>query len=317
MTSEQEGLVVGIDASKKMLDVNVYGEAHVTQWPNDELGVRQLGQWLSQRKVQLIVVEASGGVEMRLMQELAQGKLPIAVVNPTRIRNFARAGGQLAKTDAIDARLIAEFGVKMVPPARQMASTARQHLAALVTRRYQLVTIITAEKNRLSTTPASAQEWVSQHLDWLEGHLAALDQAINRCIADEANWHLETAVLVSVPGVGVVTAFTIIADLPELGKLNRQQIAALAGVAPFNRDSGPKRGKRHIFGGRASIRRVLYMATLSATRHNPVIREFYLRLLGAGKPKKVALTACMRKLLTILNAMMRSLKPWEPPAVTA
>lgn len=317
MTSITKEKVVGIDVSKKRLDVNVYGERVVTEWDNDSLGVSQLGEWLAQAKVKLVVVEASGGVEMRLIGELAQRELPVAVVNPTRVRNFARAAGKLAKTDKIDARTIAEFGEKMNPAPKQLVSQARRKLAALVTRRYQLITMITAEKNRLSTTPDDVQEWVVQHLDWLEEQMSAIDKAINDCIAAEENWQEEAAVLDSVPGVGPVTSFTLLADLPELGKLNRQEIAALVGVAPFNRDSGPKKGKRRIFGGRASVRRVLYMAVLSGTRHNPVIRDFYHRLLAAGKLPMVALTACMRKLLTILNAMMRTGKPWNSPSKTA
>jgi transposase len=272
---------------------------------------------LSQRTVKLVVVEASGGVETRLLAELAHRELPVAVVNPTRVRNFARAAGQRAKTDEIDARLIAEFGKKMAPAPKQLVTSARRKLAALVTRRSQLVTMITAEKNRLATTPEETLEWVLQHVAWLAEQLSAIDQAIEACIAAESSWQEEAAVLESVPGVGPVTSFTLLADLPELGKLNRQEIAALVGVAPFNRDSGPKRGKRRIFGGRASVRRVLYMAALSATRHNLVIRDFYHRLLAAGKLPKVALTACMRKLLTILNAIMRTGKAWNPPLKSA
>ena len=317
MTSQKNGKVIGVDASKKFLDVNVYGQTEVSSWENDALGVEQLGDWLSQMPIKVIVVEASGGVETRLVGELAQRELPVAVVNPTRVRNFARAAGQLAKTDHIDARLIAEFGEKMSPEPKQLVSAARRKLAALVTRRYQLITIRTAEKNRLSTTPEEAQEWVLQSLDWLEEQMSAINDAIDECIASKESWQEEAILLDSVPGVGPVTIFTLLADLPELGKLNRQEIAALAGLAPFNRDSGPKRGKRRIFGGRSSVRRVLYMAALSATKNNPVIRAFYHRLLAAGKIFKVAITACMRKLLTILNAMMRTKRPWKYPMETA
>jgi transposase len=174
----------------------------------------------------------------------------------------------------------------------------------------------TAEKNRLSTTPEEVQEWIHRNLDWLEEQMSAIEKAIDECVASKESWQEEAILLDSVPGVGTVTIFTLLADLPELGKLNRQEIAALAGLAPFNRDSGPKRGKRRIFGGRSSIRRVLYMAALSATRHNPVIRAFYHRLMAAGKLFKVAITACMRKLLTILNSMMRTQTPWKCPMVT-
>ena len=289
----------------------MYGENKVNRWPNDSSGISQLGDELDKMRIKLVVVEASGGWERSVHVELSQRGIGVAVVNPTRVRSFARALGQLAKTDPIDARNIAEFGFKIEPPPQKMVTAARQKLAALVTRRYQLVTIITMEKNRAATAPEPIDAHIARHLDWLTQELADLDEAINQSLEADDNWQKEAAVLESTPGVGKVTVFTLLADLPELGKLNRQKIAALVGVAPYNRDSGSKRGKRRIFGGRASIRRVLYMATLSASRHNPVIRDFYQRLLAAGKPKKVALTACMRKLLTILNAMMRTGKPWD------
>ena len=311
MTNQKEGKVVGIDVSKKMLDDNIRGETTVSHSANDSLGCRQLGDKLEKLDIKLVVIEASGGFERRIFTELVRRGLPVAIVNPTRVRNFARAAGQLAKTDAIDARMIAEFGFKMEPKPQQMTKPAREKLAALVTRRYQVVTMVTMEKNRLGTAPDEVQQYITRHLDCLADELTQLDAAIDQSLADDENWQTEAAVLESTPGVGRVTVFTLLADLPELGKLNRQKIAALVGLAPFNRDSGAKRGKRRIFGGRASIRRVLYMSTLSATRHNPVIRDFYQRLLQAGKPKKVALTACMRKLLTILNAMMRTGKPWD------
>jgi len=317
MTRQAAEKVVGIDVSKEKLDVHVYGERSVSQWPNDGLGISQLGDRLAQTAVKLVVVEASGGWERGIVSDLSQRGLCVAVVNPTRVRNFAKAAGQLAKTDAIDARNIAEFGFKMEPQAQPMISATRAKLADFVTRRYQVVTIITMEKNRAATAPDSVKEQIDKHLAWLAADLADWDEAINQCILEDDSWPAEAAILESVPGVGSVTVFTLLADLPELGKLNRQKMAALVGVAPFNRDSGPQRGKRRIFGGRASIRRVLYMATLSATRHNPVIRDFYQRLLLAGKPKKVALVACMRKLLTILNAMMRTGKPWNPALYVA
>lgn len=317
MTSQTNENVIGIDVSKAVLDVNRHGENRISQWDNDALGCRQLGEALAGFNVDLVVVEASGGFERRVFAELVQHGFPVAVVNPTRVRNFARADGQLAKTDAIDARTIAKFGYKMEPKPQQMRSAAREKLAALVSRRHQIVTMTTMEKNRLTTAPDIAAKSIANHLDWLASELAQLDVAIDQCLAEDENWQQETAVLESVPGVGRVTVCTLLAEVPELGKLNRQKIAALVGLAPFNRDSGRKRGKRRIFGGRAAPRRVLYMGTLSATRHNPVIRAFYLRLLQAGKPKKVALTACMRKLLTILNAMMRSGQPWNPALYAA
>jgi transposase len=311
MPNKEEGKVVGIDVGKAWLDVNVYGEDQVNRWPNESLGISQIGEKLSKMAIKLVVVEAWGGWERSIHAELSQRGLGVAVVNPTRVRSFARAMGQLAKTDPIDARNIAEFGFKIVPKAQKMVSAAREKLGALVTRRYQVITIMTMEKNRAVTAPEPIDEGIAKHLHWLAQELADLEEVITQCLEADENWQKEAAILESAPGVGQVTGFTLLADLPELGQLNRQKIAALVGVAPYNRDSGSKRGKRRIFGGRASIRRVLYMATLSATRHNPVIRAFYQRLLAAGKAKKVALTACMRKLLTILNAMMRTGKPWD------
>lgn len=312
MTNKMDKKIVGIDVSKAMLDCNMCGETAVSCWQNDSLGCRQLGDQLEKEKVTLVVIEASGGYERNIHAELLQREIPVALVNPTRVRSFAKAAGQLAKTDKIDARIIAEFGIKMEPAPQQMVSAAREKLADLVTRRYQLVTMMTMEKNRAKTAPETVEQSLLNHLSWLGDEVARLDAEIDHSLMADENWQKEAAVLESTPGVGKVTVFTLLADLPELGKLDRQKIAALVGVAPFNRDSGPKRGKRRIFGGRASIRRVLYMATLSAIRHNPVIRDFYQRLLQAGKPKKVALTACMRKLLTILNAMMRTQKHWNP-----
>ena len=262
---------------------------------------------------QLVVVEASGGYEAAIVSELVGQGLAVALGNPTRVRAFARAEGQLAKTDKIDAGVIARFGATMKPEPSARRDQAQLALNQWVTRRRQLVLMVTAEKNRLPTAPPAMRDHINKHLAWLQAEIEALEQQINQAIAANPVW-AETAKRVqSVPGGGAITATTLVADLPELGQLNRQKIAALVGVAPFNHDSGKRRGKRRIFGGRASVRSVLYMATLSAIRHNPVIKSFYQRLIAKGKLKKVALTACLRKLLVILNTMVKSGRDWSPP----
>jgi transposase len=258
------------------------------------------------------VVEASGGIEQPIVAELYLEKLPIAIVNPTRVRNFARSTGQLAKTDKLDARLIAHFAQAVRPKVRPLRTAEQEHLNALVTRRRQVVQILTAEKNRRSTSHSTLRKRLQQHIEWLNAELVALDEDIEQYIQESPSWRKKAALLRSVPGVGPVTASTLLAELPELGTRNRQQIAALVGVTPLNKDSGKMRGKRRVFGGRAPVRRALYMAALVATRVNPVIRSFYEHLLAQGKEKKVALTACMRKLLVILNSMIRNQQTWSP-----
>jgi transposase len=259
----------------------------------------------------LIVVEASGGWELPLVAELAAAGQPVAVVNPTRVRAFARSKGQLAKTDRLDAQVLAHFAQAIRPPVRPLRSQAHEHLVGLVTRRRQVVAMLTAEKNRRYTARATLQTRLTAHIAWLETELADLEAELRHWIQADPTWRAQAVLLASVPGVGPVTATTLVAELPELGQRNRQEIAALVGVAPLNKDSGKKRGRRRVFGGRAGVRRTLYMATLVATRCNPVIRTFYQRLLAAGKEKKVALTACMRKLLVILNAMLKTQQPWR------
>lgn len=313
MTNEEKP-VVGIDISKRQLDVAVAGEATAREWTNDAKGIGDLSRWLKKLRPKLVVMEASGGLEGPLVGHLAGEQLPVAVINPTRIRAFARAEGQLAKTDRIDAAVIARFGLKMEPAPQRPHDQTQIDLNALVTRRRQVVTILTSEKNRLHTAPDVIREDIENHIAWLQTTLEKLDQQIAQTIVDNPDWQEKHNILQSAPGVGRVTATTMVSHLPELGQLNRQQIAALVGVAPFNRDSGPRRGKRRIFGGRAAVRSVLYMATLSATKHNPVIKSFYERLLANGKPRKVALTACMRKFLTILNAMVKNRQTWAFPA---
>jgi transposase len=304
--------VLGIDVGKEKLDVGVNDEKKVRVWNNDPEGRVALSDWVVEQAPQLVVVEASGGYEAALVSELVSRDIAVAVVNPTRVRAFARAEGVLAKTDKLDAQVIARFGATMKPEARARRDETQVALNELVTRRRQLVLMATAEKNRLSTASPTMQAHIRSHLAWLQAEIERLEEQISQAISANPAW-AETAHRVdSVPGIGFITAATLVADLPELGQLNRQKIAALVGVAPFNHDSGKQRGKRRIFGGRTSVRSVLYMATLSAIRHNPVIKAFYHRLLDKGKLKKVAITACMRKLLVILNTMVKSGQDWCP-----
>lgn len=302
---------VGIDVSKTLLDMAMWGHDEVWQFGNHEAGIQAMVAQLVDLSPSLVVLEASGGWEMMLVSELVFAELPVAVVNPTRIRRFAQAAGQWAKTDKLDARMIAHFARAVEPAVRPLRNEQEAQLKALITRRRQVIGMLTAEKNRRCTAPGPLGERLQAHIDWLEADLKSLTLEITTLIKHSPVWHAKEVLLESVPGVGTVTAFTLVAELPELGGLNRQQIAALVGLAPFNKDSGRRQGKRRIFGGRASVRCVLYMAALSAKKWNPVIREFYERLLANGKEKKVALTACMRKLLVILNAMIRDGNAWQ------
>jgi len=303
---------IGMDINKEQIDVAMRGKKENWEFSNESDGIQELVSLMKQIRPTLIVVEASGGLEQSVVRALYLEKMPITIVNPTRIRAFARSIGQLAKTDPLDAKVISHFAQAVRPQVRPLRSAEEDHLDALVTRRRQIVQMLTAEKNRRSTTHPELQTSLWDHIAWLKEEQKRLDEAIEAFIQEKAEWKEKAALLRSVPGVGPVTASTLLAELPELGTRNRKQIAALVGVAPINKDSGPKKGKRRVFGGRASVRRTLYMATLVATRSNPVIRTFYERLLASGKEKKVALTACMRKLLIILNAMIRSKKPWQP-----
>jgi transposase len=260
----------------------------------------------------LVVVEATGGLESPLVAALAAAGVPVVVINPRQARDFAKATGQLAKTDAIDAAVLAHFAEAVRPTPRPLPDAATQELRAFLGRRRQLVDMLTTERTRYPRAPASIQAAIQEHITWLEQQVARLDRDLDQRLQASPVWRATDTLLRSVPGVGPVLSRTFLAQVPELGTLNRQKIAAIVGVAPFNRDSGTLRGKRTIWGGRAPVRAVLYMATLVATRHNPVIQTFYRRLLAAGKAKKVALTACMRKLLTILNAMVKSQTPWQP-----
>jgi transposase len=304
---------IGIDVSKQWLDLATLPERETRRFSNDGAGQEQLGAWLIQLAPELIVMEATGGFETRVATALAAEGLALAVVNPRHVRDFARAFGILAKTDRIDASVLAAFAEKVHPPVRPLPDEDRRELIDLVDRRRQLVTMRAEEKTRLSQATASARQDIKEHIEWLDERLRRLDIDLTAKLRSSSLWKAKEEILISVPGVGRVTVFTLLARLPELGALNRRAIAALTGVAPFARDSGQHRGRRMIWGGRADVRSVLYMAAVSAARINPVIKSFYLRLKQAGKPAKVALTACMRKLLTILNTMLRTNQSWHAP----
>lgn len=317
MTLKNKDMFVGIDIAKVNLEIAIDDEQDVCSRNNDTEGITAVVAQLTDLRPTLIVVEASGGWENNLVAALALANLPVAVVNPTRVRYFAKAHGLYAKTDKLDALLLARFAAVMRPEARPLKTEEQALLSSVVNRRQQLVRMLTMEKNRRHSTHAAMAAQLEEHIQWLEAEIATLNERMQDLIRNSALWQANEKILRSVPGVGPMTAWTLLADLPELGTLNRQRIAALVGIAPLNKDSGTIRGKRRIFGGRASVRCVLYMAALSASKCNPVIREFYQRLLAKGKPKKVALTACMRKLLTILNAMIRDKKSWHFQEKTA
>jgi transposase len=303
---------VGVDVSKTRLDSAVRPSCERWSVSNDEPGIRELVKRLKPYPGALVVMEATGGYEHAAAAAVSTAGYEAAIVNPRQVRDFGRALGQLAKTDRIDGDLLALFGERMRPEARPLADEDRQVLQALTARHRQLVEMLTTEKNRLAMARAtSVQRSLKHHIEWLEKQLRDVDRELGEAIKQSPIWRAKEDLLRSVPGVGRVTSTTFLADLPELGQLNRKQIAALVGVAPFACDSGRYRGKRVIWGGRAAVRRALYMATLVATRFNPVIHGFYARLLAAGKPRKVALVACMRKLLTILNAMARDNACWQ------
>ncbi len=304
-------IYVGVDVSKAMLEVALWEGDDRWEFSNDEEGGRELCEHLKPLQPTLIVMEASGGLEKRAAVLLAEEALPVVIVNPTRVRNYAKACGQYAKTDEIDARVIAQFGQAIQPQVRPMRKKVQERLSALLTRRRQVVRMLTTEKNRMSSVGPYGEESIKRHIAWLAGDLEELNQQLHQIVEEDPECKRKSTLLQSVPGVGIVLATTFVGQLPELGLLNRQEIAALVGVAPMNRDSGRMRGRRRVFGGRAAVRSTLYMAVLSAIRFNPVIKEFYDRLIANGKENKVAMTACMRKLIVILNAMARDQRPWN------
>jgi len=308
-----ERLYVGIDVAKQHVDVHVRPTDESFRVSRDDAGLGELVARLRCLTPTLVVLEATGGYEIAVAATLGGAGLPVAVVNPRQIRDFARATGQLAKTDALDARNIARFAEAVQPVARPLPTAQAQALAELVARRRQLVEMLGAETTRhQQAREPRVQRRIATHLRWLTKALAELERDLDDTLRASPLGRATDNLLQSVPGVANVTAFTLIADLPELGHLDRRQIAALVGIAPINRDSGTLRGRRMIAGGRPMGRCVLYMATLTAVRFNPVIAHFYQRLIAAGRPKKVALTAAMRKLLTILNAILRDQRPWQP-----
>ena len=302
---------VGIDVSKSTLDVDAYPTANPVSFANDEAGRSDALAALRKLHPTLIVVEATGGLETPMAAMLAAEGLSIAVVNPRQVRDFAKALGILAKTDRVDAHVLARFGQAIRPEARPRPSQESSELAALLVRRRQLVEMVTAENNRLQSAAPRVAKAIRTHVIWMQKRLAEVDHDLDDMIRASPVWQHKAALMESVPGVGRVTATALLAQLPELGKLSNKQISGLVGVCPYNRDSGTLRGRRAIWGGRANVRAALYMAALVASRHNPVLKAFYQRLVAAGKPKKAALVACMRKLLTMLNAMIKHDKPWK------
>lgn len=304
---------VGIDVAKDKVDVHVHPSGERCTVATDEGGLRTLLTWVQAHAPALIVLEATGGYEVVVAATLGSAGWPVVVVNPRQIRDFARATGRLAKTDALDAAVIAHFAAAVQPSVRPLPTAAGEALGALVARRRQLLEMLGAERNRQAQArDRRLQRQIGTHVRWLLRAVADVERELREAIRTSPLWREHDALLTSVPGVGPVTAQTLIAEVPELGQLGRQQLAALIGVAPFNCDSGTLRGRRRIRGGRASVRGVLYMATLVAVRHNPRLAAFYRRLTAAGRPKKVALVAAMRKLLTILNAIVRDRRPWQP-----
>jgi transposase len=312
MSKKKSKTFIGIDVSKKLLEVAAYESDYQFRGANKASAFPELIAELIALRPALIVLEATGGLEIPITAALHAAGLPVVVVNPRQVRNFAKATGQLAKTDRLDARVLAHFAAAIKPPLRPIKSKDELELDALVGRRGQLIEMLTAEKNRRgSAATDTVREEIKQHIDWLEERIAELDQQLQARLKTSSLWQAKDVILQSTPGIGPVVSFSMIADLPELGTLNRQQISKLVGVAPLNNDSGQQRGTRHIYGGRARVRCMLYMAAFTATRHNPVIKEFYERLMAKEKPFKVVMTACMRKLLTIINVMVRDNTPWK------
>jgi transposase len=306
-------LFIGIDVSKARLDVAVRPTGEQWRVANEERGIAELVGRVKKARPALVVLEATGGLEGPVVAALVgAGISQVAVVNPRQVRDFAKSTGKLAKTDAIDAKVLAHFAEGVRPDPRPVPEAEAQALGALLARRRQLLEMLVAEKNRLHTAAVPLKERVSAHIGWLEQELKDLDDNLSRKLRESAVWREKEDLLRSVPGVGPVLSITLLAELPELGSLTRQKIATLVGVAPLNRDSGQYQGKRTTWGGRAPVRASLYMATLTATRFNPVIKEHYQHLCCAGKAKKVALVACMRKLITILNAMVKHGTAWSP-----
>ena len=307
---EGEARFVGIDVSKAQVDVAVRPTGKRWTLPYDQTGIEGLIPQIVYLEPALVLLEATGGLELPLVAALAAAALPVVVVNPRQVRDFAKATGTLAKTDTLDAGVLAHFADAVRPEVRPLKDAETQVLNSLTARRRQVMTMLVSEKNRLGTALGAVSPRIEAHIASLEQELSDLDKGLRQTLRRSPVWREKDDLLRTVPGVGEQLSLTLLANLPELGTLNRRQIAALVGVAPYNRDSGTLRGKRAVWGGRSRVRAVLYMGALVASRHNPAIRDFYQRLLAAGKPKKVALVASMRKLLVILNAMLKHGSPW-------
>lgn len=306
----KEQTYVGVDISKENLDVAIVGSGKKWRYGNNPAGISKAVATFKDQSPVLVVFEATGGLELSFWEALTVAGIPAAPVNPRQVRDFAKATGKLAKTDEIDAGVIAHYGQAIQPRAQVFPET--QDLKELMARRGQLIEMLTAEKNRLhATRNPQIKRDIQVHIDWMESRLNDVNKGLKEAIDASPAWREKDRLLQSTPGVGPALSATLLTQLPELGSLNRHQIAALVGVAPLNRDSGMMRGKRTVWGGRSPVRTVLYMATLAATRHNPVIKAFYDRLCGKGKAKKLALTACMRKLLVILNSMLKNHTMWS------
>lgn len=303
---------VGIDVSKAHLDVYLRPSGQQFQVSNQACGIEELVQRLLPIPVARVILEATGGLEQPVAQALQERGIGIAIINPRQGRDFAKVSGKLAKTDRIDAAVLAHFGEAMQPEVSVLASANEQALQEAITRRRQLVEMLSAEKKRQSALRGKMRQSVEEHLEWLEQRIRELDEEIEQLSQAHEQWRSHQALLTSTPGIGPVIATTLIAMLPELGQVSDKRISALVGVAPLNRDSGKYRGARTTWGGRANVRALLYMGALVGIQHNPVLKAFYARLLAQGKAKKVVLTACMHKLVRILNAMIRDGKPWQP-----
>lgn len=308
---DSEKVYIGIDISQDSLDIAAYPTGQIWQYKNSKGGIAKAVTKFKGLGLKLIVMEATGGLERPLSEALYQAGLPAAIVNPRRIRDFGRSMGILAKTDKLDAKVMALFAAKIEPAPRPIQDEASQKLENLLTRRSQISDIITAEKNRLKQSrDRIVQRHIQDHINWLESELKDLEKELKDSIRQNPRFAEKVKLFKSMPGVGDALSYNLVANLGELGLLNQREIAALVGVAPLNRDSGKQRGRRMIWGGRATVRKALYMPALSAMRCNPIIRDLYQRLIAKGKLKKVALVACMHKMLTILNSMAKNNTPW-------
>jgi transposase len=312
----EKAVFAGIDVAKAHLDLAINDEATCERFRNDDDGIAKLTEQLRARRATLVVLEATGGYQRKVLAELLAAGIAAVAVNPRQVRDFAKALGKLEKTDEVDARVLALFAERIRPETRPVVDETTQEFQALLARRRQLTEMLVSEKNRLHQAIKAVRRSIQAHIDWLKKQLRDTDKDLEDRLRDCPAWNPRVELLQSEPGVGRLTSMTLLSELPELGTLNRKQIAKLVGLAPLSRDSGTRRGQRATWGGRATARRSLYMATLVATRHNPIIREYYARLLARGKAKKVALVAAMRKLLVILNAMLRdhARKPQLPLA---